>query len=160
MDVLTFETCWAVNSEIIKQVTSNWSIFIHLFFWNSVTCFIYSYTAVILECMNIKCKKLWIFLFIQQVHRPWASGSIYSYSTWNVWTLRALQLFVLRVRITVSIFIQLFPYSLIYHTRRTDNKPIRGCNSTQTQSHSINTIITSAHARTHTHTHTHTYCVQ
>ena len=31
MDVLTFETCWAVNSEIIKQVTSSWSIFIQLF---------------------------------------------------------------------------------------------------------------------------------
>ena len=29
-DVLTFETCWAVNSEIIKQVTSSWSIFIQL----------------------------------------------------------------------------------------------------------------------------------
>jgi hypothetical protein len=29
MDVLTFETCWAVNSEI-KQVTSSWSIFIQL----------------------------------------------------------------------------------------------------------------------------------
>ena len=28
MDVLTFETCWAVNSEIIKQVISSWSIFI------------------------------------------------------------------------------------------------------------------------------------
>ena len=30
MDVLTFETCWSVNSEIIKQVTSRWSIFIQL----------------------------------------------------------------------------------------------------------------------------------
>ena len=30
MDVLTFETCWAVNIEIIKQVTSSWSIFIQL----------------------------------------------------------------------------------------------------------------------------------
>jgi len=30
MDVLTFETCWAVNSEIIKQVTSSWSIFIQV----------------------------------------------------------------------------------------------------------------------------------
>ena len=30
MDVLTFETCRAVNSEIIKQVTSSWSIFIQL----------------------------------------------------------------------------------------------------------------------------------
>jgi hypothetical protein len=29
MDVTTFETCWAVNSEIIKQVTSSWSIFVH-----------------------------------------------------------------------------------------------------------------------------------
>jgi len=28
MNVLTFETCWAVNSKIIKQVTSSWSIFI------------------------------------------------------------------------------------------------------------------------------------
>ena len=30
MDVLTFETCWAVNSEIIKQVISRWSLFIQL----------------------------------------------------------------------------------------------------------------------------------
>ena len=28
MDVLTSETCWAVNNEIIKQVTSGWSLFI------------------------------------------------------------------------------------------------------------------------------------
>jgi len=28
MDVLTSETCWAVNNEIIKQVTSSWSLFI------------------------------------------------------------------------------------------------------------------------------------
>ena len=28
MDVLTFKTCWAVNGEIIKRVTSSWSIFI------------------------------------------------------------------------------------------------------------------------------------
>jgi hypothetical protein len=30
MDVLTSETCWALNNEIIKQVTSSWSIFIQL----------------------------------------------------------------------------------------------------------------------------------
>ena len=30
MDVLTFETRWAVKTEIIKQVTSSWSIFIQL----------------------------------------------------------------------------------------------------------------------------------
>ena len=28
MDVLTSETCWALNNEIIKHVTSNWSLFI------------------------------------------------------------------------------------------------------------------------------------
>ena len=31
MDVLTFETCWALNNEIIKQVTSSWSLIIQLF---------------------------------------------------------------------------------------------------------------------------------
>jgi len=30
MDVLTSKTCWALNNEIIKQVTSSWSIFIRL----------------------------------------------------------------------------------------------------------------------------------
>jgi len=30
MDVLTSETCWALNNEIIKQVTSSWSLFIQL----------------------------------------------------------------------------------------------------------------------------------
>ena len=34
MDILTFETCWAVNSEIIKQVTSSWPVFIQLSVWN------------------------------------------------------------------------------------------------------------------------------
>jgi len=33
MDVLTSETCWALNIEIIKQVTSSWSLFIQL--WRS-----------------------------------------------------------------------------------------------------------------------------
>ena len=27
MDILTSETCWALNNEIIKQVTSSWSLF-------------------------------------------------------------------------------------------------------------------------------------
>jgi len=30
MDVLTSETCWGVNNEIIKQVTSSWYLFIQL----------------------------------------------------------------------------------------------------------------------------------
>ena len=28
MDALTFETCWAINNEIIKRMTSSWSIVI------------------------------------------------------------------------------------------------------------------------------------
>ena len=36
MVVLTFETCCAVNSEIIKRVTSSWSIFIQLSRWCTV----------------------------------------------------------------------------------------------------------------------------
>ena len=46
MDVLTFETCWAVNSEIIKQVTSSWSIFIqyiHSFIYSDIHSFIHSF---------------------------------------------------------------------------------------------------------------------
>jgi hypothetical protein len=35
MDVLTFETC-ALSNEIIKQVTSSWSIFIQLSRWRKV----------------------------------------------------------------------------------------------------------------------------
>jgi hypothetical protein len=36
MDVLTSETCWAVNGEIIKRVTLSWSIFIQLSRWCTV----------------------------------------------------------------------------------------------------------------------------
>jgi len=35
-DVLTSETCWALNNEIIKQVTSSWSLFIQLSTWCTV----------------------------------------------------------------------------------------------------------------------------
>ena len=40
MDVLTSETCWALNNEIIKQVTSSWSLFIQLSlkeFWQNLS---------------------------------------------------------------------------------------------------------------------------
>ena len=30
MDVLTSEICWALNNEIIKQMTSSWSVWIHI----------------------------------------------------------------------------------------------------------------------------------
>ena len=36
MDVLTSETCWALNNEVIKQVTSSWSLFIELSRWCTV----------------------------------------------------------------------------------------------------------------------------
>ena len=36
MDVLTSETCWALNNEIIKQVTSSWSLFTQLSRWCTV----------------------------------------------------------------------------------------------------------------------------
>ena len=40
MDVLTFETRWALNSEIIKQVTSSWSIFIQLSEYRFNSCWL------------------------------------------------------------------------------------------------------------------------
>ena len=35
-NVLTSETCWALNNEIIKQVTSSWCVFIQLTRWCTV----------------------------------------------------------------------------------------------------------------------------
>jgi len=53
MDVLTFETCWAVNSEKVKQVTSSWSIFIQLC---NLVLFVYSYrTSSQHTCLYCSC---------------------------------------------------------------------------------------------------------
>ena len=41
MDVFTSETCWALNKEIIKQVTSSWSLFTQLLFFYLPYIFIY-----------------------------------------------------------------------------------------------------------------------
>jgi len=38
MDVLTSETCWTLNNEIIKQVTSSWSLFIQLSYFLRFIC--------------------------------------------------------------------------------------------------------------------------
>jgi hypothetical protein len=38
MDVLTSETCWALNNEIKKQVTSSWSLFIQVLLMLSSCC--------------------------------------------------------------------------------------------------------------------------
>jgi len=35
MNVLTSEKCWALNKEIIKQVTSSWSLSTQLYWWSS-----------------------------------------------------------------------------------------------------------------------------
>jgi len=45
MDVLTSETCWALNNEIIKQVTSCWSLFIQL-----STALLLHHFAVVCPC--------------------------------------------------------------------------------------------------------------
>ena len=38
MDVLISETCWALNNETIKQVTSSWSLFIQLLKYRHIYC--------------------------------------------------------------------------------------------------------------------------
>jgi hypothetical protein len=54
MNVLTFETCWAVNSEIIKQVTSSWSIFVQLkLIYFLMTQMLYVYYEIRTESLNI-----------------------------------------------------------------------------------------------------------
>ena len=58
MDVLTSETCWAVNSEIIKQVNSSWCIFIqHLCYLcktdrNFAACFERNLTVTVPESIK------------------------------------------------------------------------------------------------------------
>jgi hypothetical protein len=47
MDVPTFETCWAVNGEIIKRVTSSWSIFIQI-------CLVYVRLKRMSSCLGLQ----------------------------------------------------------------------------------------------------------
>ena len=56
--VLTFETCWAVNSEIIKQVTSSWSIFIQL-----VKMVVHGTAQPIVQ-LSYKLNDQWILLWL------------------------------------------------------------------------------------------------
>ena len=58
MDVVIFERFWAVNSEIIKQVTSSWSIFIQNLptFWSSM------YKLIILEYFESFVGYFWLVL--------------------------------------------------------------------------------------------------
>jgi hypothetical protein len=57
MDVLTFETCWALNKEINKQVTSSWSLFIQL-----SVCQYYEYISCndIDKIFSVKCCRIYI----------------------------------------------------------------------------------------------------
>jgi len=82
IDVLTSETCWALNNEIIKQVTSSWSLFIQL---SNVSEFILQFKlesshqnyAAATRCIKIntgfsprkgiKCRKFVWMLFINAV---------------------------------------------------------------------------------------------
>jgi len=55
MDVLTSETCWALNNEIIKQVTSGWSIFIQTrHTWDLVQ---WNYRIVSAQCVRDRMKR-------------------------------------------------------------------------------------------------------
>ena len=79
MDVLTFEPCWAVNSEIIKQVTSSWSIVIQ-----------------IPHCIYLLCWRWRIFLnllvnfgrdtgrSLRFVDSPWWRVKLRGYSSWGI----------------------------------------------------------------------------
>ena len=69
MDVLTFETCSAVNSEIIKQVTSSCSIFIQLsnsFFLTGISTYV----------TMISGEKVFRWRLDSSVVRVKASGSV------------------------------------------------------------------------------------
>jgi len=51
MDVLTSETCWAVNNEIIKQVTSRWSLFIQLAYF-----LLHNFSEIQVQTMTVNMK--------------------------------------------------------------------------------------------------------
>ena len=48
MDVLTSETCWALNKEIIKEVTSSWSLFILYIY-----IYIYIYMKYLMSVISV-----------------------------------------------------------------------------------------------------------
>jgi len=76
MDVLTFETCWAVNSEIIKQVTSSRSIFFQLnfkFSWPCISVYLCKGkpTSCTIHCEYISSNASTCF---GHIHRPSSGG--------------------------------------------------------------------------------------
>ena len=88
MDVLTFETCWAVNIEIIKQVTLSWSIFIQ---HTSIFQFMIYWPCILIYlCNENQLDALFIrSLFHQSTSRcfghicsPSSGVTLYMYSNW------------------------------------------------------------------------------
>ena len=72
MDVLTSETCWAVNNEIIRQVTSSWSLFLQLSrsyevccLYGFFVCHILSYSFGSILFINVYiCGCMFLFNFV------------------------------------------------------------------------------------------------
>ena len=74
MDVLMSETCWALNKEIIKQVTSSWSIFTQL--WQR------DYE----QCRNFPCVPKRTFFFSNNISfRKQQTLSSWGHSMYLLW---------------------------------------------------------------------------
>ena len=91
MDVLTCETCRALNNEIIKQVTSSWSLFIQLCSLRSISAGEVLY-AIYLSLVSRLLYLIQSFAGFQTVNRyvRWASVTVKcdcAYEYWNrkVW---------------------------------------------------------------------------
>ena len=90
VDVLIFETCWAVNSGIIMQVTSSWSIltqqFCLFFFCNNHTEFIYWNNHLFLT--KTAFNFWWLLYILPSPHPNSSSTYICRCSCLNNWNLR------------------------------------------------------------------------
>ena len=101
MDVLTSETCWTLNDEIIKQVTSSWSLFTQLSRNKFTTSTLYSTIATpsnFIRCTYVPYSswyieyQIWVssttdveISFIIWIICPESlSNALQSYSTQNV----------------------------------------------------------------------------
>ena len=66
MDVLISETCWALNNEIIKQLTSSWSLFIQVY-WSACN--------VLIIIVHFYKTRIFSTLFRKNTHENPSSGS-------------------------------------------------------------------------------------
>ena len=80
-DVNTSETCWALNNEIIKQVTSSWSLFIQ-----HVSVFSLSNTGRIRSNLNILLKRHSCLSTRSPIVR--FVPCLAQYSTWDFFRIR------------------------------------------------------------------------